>query len=264
MMVRNNSFQKSNIIAGNALVAVMDVLGVKNMIENCPENELVAVVTEFSAALERSRTMLQDEFNRVAPQEVLANYGWMWERLAFRNFSDTLVTVMPFDEQIVNSQLDAVDLFFANVVQSVYNLFYAGFPVRCGIDYGHVVIKDSFVFGRAFLGAYGLSERIECIGAVMTKAASAIWMTARGSLCKDVPVYKMPIPMKGGVDESLCCLDWTVDNEKTLLNCIDIKQWIYNECRAWHKTVGSSVMAKIENTERVLREFRFRQAKFCV
>jgi len=244
------------------LVAVMDVLGVKNMVRNCSVRELELAAESFSSALGRAKTMLREEFARVASPNVISSLSFHWDRFSIKSFSDTLVVVLPIDEQIVDYRDFAIDLFMGEVSFSVYELFYAGFPVRCGIDFGHVILQDDFVLGRAFLGAYDLSERIQCVGAVLTKEAAAVRATARIPL-QSGPAYDVLIPVKDGRDELMLCLDWTIDAEKRLLNCRDIRQEVYNAFRAYHKTIDSAVMMKLDNTERVLREFVFRQSNRC-
>jgi hypothetical protein len=188
---------------GQYMVAVCDILGFSDLIENNP----LEVVVErslgwFRKALHHSlhKSGFPSEIPTKAAMEMHEHLGVAW-------FSDTvLLYSLRDDDEAVRQLIATVGwLIFENIVAGRTR-------IRAGVSYGEAFIdhQNSIFVGKAILEAYRLEQRQQWSGAALTEAATnRIPEGLRSGKFADWWVIPYDVPVKGDLTIPSLAVDWT-------------------------------------------------------
>jgi hypothetical protein len=154
----------SDHLPGRRVVAFLDILGFRKMVEQMPQDPSLFVVVAHLLGRERDRYELwRDIRGRVSKSELPPGIR-RWDRLEGTLFSDTVVYSMPTDGVDLR---EAVLMVIAEVKHNTRKLMRAGVFVRGGIAVGWTYHHDGIVFGQGMNAAYDLESRVARIPRVV-------------------------------------------------------------------------------------------------
>ena len=244
------------------LVAVLDILGIKNMMANADDQTLNHMSVCFSEALQRCnedvRKHHHKELESLGKSDFKEVYDSLYNESKFLTFSDTLVLTLNLSKmpaQTPRSSNAATSLFFAKVRYATNALYCYGLPVRGCIDIGTLLWRDNFIFGKPFANAFSISDALDFSGVVVTDQVMERFRSSPIDAISVLQKCRLPVPIKGcQKDVYMHCVDWMgfyYENK----GCIDTQELFSKFCMHG-KLITGAIERKIRNTEYILREMK--------
>lgn len=256
-----NRPDKSNRLR-QSFVAVLDILGVSELMSKASVNDLCGIANSIKAPFESVKSCTSRFLSGLHDAKWGASYLDILDATTtFCNFSDTIVIICRPNLSSRNDVKTAAMLFFVQVRLAVYELFMSGYPVRGCIDAGVLYQTDSIVVGHSYANALSIGESLDFSGVVITDNAIKLdydCETEFSSTASAISVL-LNVPTKEG-EKEYHCLNWLVPPDKNSTNpdiskLIDIKQFLYEKFSEHGKSINTSVFRKITNTENTIRTF---------
>ncbi len=187
----------------NSMIAVCDILGFRNLVQDNPLEDVVdKALNWFRQALYHS--IRKDGWPSEAPPlreiQEQANVGVAW-------FSDTiLLYTLKDDDESVRALVSSVGwLTFETILAGTMR-------VRSGISYGKVYLnpENALYVGTPIIEAYEMEQSQAWCGAALTAAAVArVPSWARGGEFADWSLVPYDVPLKQGPIRTLA-VNWTL------------------------------------------------------
>ena len=245
-----------------SFIAVLDLLGIKQLMCNATADDLCRIANSLKAPFENVRSCMPRFLSS------LRNVKWEESYLdilrsstTFHNFSDTIVIICDPNLSSPNDRRKAAMLFFILVRLAVYELFVSGYPVRGCIDAGFIYQAGSVIVGYPYINALSIGESLDFSGVVITDNALKLDCDCETEFSSTASAASLTlnVPTKLGEKECLC-LNWLAPPDKNSPNqeiskLMDIKQFLYEKFAEHGKSINTSVLRKITNTENTIRAF---------
>lgn len=245
-----------------SFVAVLDILGVSQLMSKASANDLCGIANSIKAPFENVKSCMS--------RFLLGLHDVKWEEsyldilnatTTFHNFSDTIVIICRPNLSSRNDAKTAAMLFFVQVRLAVYELFMSGYPVRGCIDAGIIYQVGSVVVGYPYINALSIGESLDFSGVVITDNALKLDYDCETKLGSTASAASLAlnVPTKQG-EKEYHCLNWLMPSDKNSPNpdmskLVDIKQFLYEKFSEHGKIINASVLRKITNTENTIRAF---------
>ncbi len=184
------------------LIAVCDILGFSELVENNPTELIVTdVLGWFSKSLYHS--IHKDQFPDEIPNRTLIEghelIGSAW-------FSDTILLYTKRDED------EAIRQLIMTVGWLIFeNIFHTPTRIRAGLAYGEAFIDpaNAMFVGKPIVEAYRLEKRQQWSGAALTQSAcERIPEYARSGKFADWWVVPYPVPLKSNTTIDTLAVNW--------------------------------------------------------
>jgi hypothetical protein len=255
-------------IIENGLICVFDILGYKNFIKN---NTVIECAQSIENIIEKLPKYVHDRllevFDPKEKEEIplsdsakMLISGLLEERLHFVNVSDTIILAFDFtnSSEMILDLFTMVSLLYINIFQETS--FEKGFPMRGCVDIGSFYLNNNIFAGDTIINCFIESERLDFSGVILTNNSVKILEKQNTSMTNNFLkkyVTKYIVPLNNNSEENKYLIKWTVEISNSKIN--DIKQTIIESFHAHNKEVNSSVMKKINNTEKIIRFFHIKK-----
>lgn len=188
-------------------IAIMDILGFREMVRKQPLPEIVRIIEQLfdEIAGELSSSWAYREKDLKIVQGVA--------KVGKAHFSDTLILWTCPLNGCNKIQRDAEESnFFWCVTKIMLQSFLIGLPLRVGIGFGESYIDEATktILGQAVIDAYLVESAQEWIGGALHPNCP-VETLLDGT--KDIDtIVRYPVPVKAGIEMNLeWALDWTED-----------------------------------------------------
>jgi len=201
--------KKDSYMIGNRYVAMMDILGFKNMIREKALFSVVNIIRELIDMVEKYESSLLLS-RRDATGIKSHSVGFRFDKM---HFSDTIVCwTEPFNNDDLDDEYLRTKAFLSGIGDIIFCGFIKGIPLRVGIGFGesYIDITKGIIAGQAIIDAYEAEKVQEWVGgAVHPNCPIELIAESHGS-----PIIRYPVPVKETVKENDkinldFALDWT-------------------------------------------------------
>jgi len=261
--IPNRDHPMSDLQVTTGLVAVFDILGYQNFVDNNSVKDAAEKVLKAVAALETEIPELTAKTFYTKTKGV-ENWISSSKRLIL---SDTILFSVPAPPPSQKAKIDEtqddVGVWIAFLIQCIVlgrHMFAYGLPVRGAIGYGEFYVEQNCLFGRPIMDAYRKMQQLDFVGSVMLPDTTTLWKS------KIIAHVKSPrflgnflgadylAPLRGDTEEKLFVLNSLCrkDDDPDITSG-DIRQTVLGAFFAHNKDVPESVMSKVRNTEKLLR-----------
>ncbi len=248
----------------DSIIATFDLLGI-SAIMNAASSDTIAEVTtaiddafsDVKTAMSRALEELQKTWVSLTGKRC-ATWEDLIKRTTVKFFSDTIVISLRRSKSV---PLEGA-MFITYVCLAMSRLFGHGFPCRCCVDVGQIVIKKNIILGRPYVRSLNCAENLDLCCAILTEEAYNLFLESLRhatinveSVTKAIRIDTLEVPTKTG-PQNLRCLNWIADialGQK--IN--DLRQWLCETFSSHHKVMTNDAWRKLDNTERLIRSFLY-------
>lgn len=244
----------------HGIVAMFDVLGYVNFLENNHGNEAVATVLDTildkkDGISEIMRSMIQG--NSEIVKTVVDGIKWLV-------FSDTILLTCACDERDAPNIKAAkwAGVIYASVIL-MRDMFEYGLPLRGAIATGEYMVRETCFAGRPIVEAYLLSQDLDVAACVMTPDAyrQAHDVSTHPGEMKNLSLhlpamfFEYPVPLKDGRIKELQTLNILGIGPDWFRKFVegDIGQIVRSSFEGHGKTVLPQCERKVKNTEQLIQ-----------
>jgi hypothetical protein len=242
----------------NGIIGFFDVLGYQSIIDNNKIEDVAAVISKNLLTIPQVVTDALGTF--LTRGESVPDISWLI-------ISDTIILAAPFGKGAeTHSRLRTWLRLLVHCARLMRNTFDAGLPLRGVIDVGDFYIEGHSFAGKPIIRAFREVHEMETAGCMLTDAAGAAldnevtaWaekkeekaVTIRSFLSQLVFPYVMPLKIENRIRNQV--INWMKPMKEFDAPPNDLRQYVLEAFHAFGKDVPTSVVAKLENTERLIR-----------
>ena len=247
---------KKAIFSNECIIAVFDILGFQALIENNISNkrkydELISYLMSNELLGKQVPKMLNrlNRLNRLYNRE---NYliDNVEKRSHILVISDSIVSVFLLEGLDEIKKINIIHWFINSICSTILiQMFEYGLPLRGAIEHGECFIQERVVIGKPFINAHKKANQLEFSGAVVSNDVYNLLLGKTSNL--DFDCKMTAAPLKLNPENREVCIDWYNKHKKEN----DIRDFVYNSFSMHNKHVSPSVMAKLTNTEMMIRGF---------
>jgi len=135
------------------IVAFIDILGFKKMIEEFDEGKQPNLLNDIAAVVDSVSSFLREE-----PNYQTEDFNKWKQRLVVKSFSDCFCIAIPFEYRALDFNTH-IKLFYQHVALFQVAFFQKGFLVRGGISVGSFFHNENIIFSGGLVSAYKLESK---------------------------------------------------------------------------------------------------------
>jgi hypothetical protein len=249
----------------NGAISFFDILGYRNFLENNSAIETAEQVLKFIASAGKGVSQdLDDRFSGGEHSDIRAAIA---VRSQWIVFSDTIIQTIRTD----NCEGDNPFLEIALLIESIacsavlqYKMFNYGLPTKAVLHFGEYLAHENCLAGKAVVEAFTHLERVDFSGIIVTEAFMEMLREAEksnfGVAVEDFRrrLVQYLVPLSDGSETRMWVLDFTYRAwADEPLKSADLQQMVREKFWAFEKSISLRVEKKVQNTEKLLRYFRF-------
>ena len=261
------------IHAVGALIGTFDILGAKSMYSATNTNTSSKLSELVLKTVSEATCAFANELKKLFKQNEQLDeiFGSIVSHSSSYFYADTIVFICGVSEIDKRIRPFAIDFCLSLAQNITSRMFMHGLPVRGCLSYGTVsMFHDNnriIITGKPYVDAIRISDSLEFSGTVATEEFYTYLKAAQKDITSfEEKLFSLPFVVKDKHQKAGTktiigwCLDW-IGNSKFLLEHADIRQLIFNSFASHGKTLGDSVVEKINNTETVIRLLIHRRAE---